>query len=68
MRHDQYSVYTQQVGSKYERSQYVVGNARASVSENFCIASLHANNSKWAYSRIHAGNDCETFARGACKF
>jgi hypothetical protein len=57
VRHYQYSVYAQQVRGEHERSQYVIGNARASVAENLRIASLHTNNSKWANSGIHASND-----------
>jgi hypothetical protein len=55
--HHENAIYSEKVGSQDERSQYVIGYAGASVSQNLRVACLHTYNCKWAYTRIHAGNN-----------
>jgi hypothetical protein len=49
MGHYQYAIDAKKIGSKNKGSQDVIGNTCTSISKNFRIASLHANNCKWAY-------------------
>jgi hypothetical protein len=66
--HDEHSIYTEKVRSQDERSQHVVRYSSTCVTQNLGVTRLHANNRKWANTRIHASDDCKSFTRGSGEF
>jgi len=65
MRHHQHSLDTEKVCGKHKRAQNIVSYARASVSQNLGITSLHTNDSKRRNARIHTSHNGQAASCGA---